>query len=446
MAESSTSTSPVLESRSSTVQSGDLVLLRIPNGDMRGVKIEKDSTVTIGRLGSFYANELINQPYGLTFEILNKKLKIVPPRTLQEVEDTDATNELINDGEFVQPLTIGEIEKLKVSGVHVSEIIKKQIEAHANYSLKTEYSKEKYKKRKEEKFSKSFTTIEPTLFNVCDYWFNKDQMRIRDIRPDSLSQLLNLANVRPGGRYIAVDDASGLLVAGILDRMGGQGRLLTICDTDSPPAYPVVANMNFKPHVTSGVLLSLNWATCDEEYTPNIPTDEIRSERQKSRLNKRKAVNDLLTNTREELFNGEFDSLLIATQYDPWSIIEKLSPYVGGSGSIVVHSPQIQILTELHTQMRASPHFLCPTITEAWLRRYQVLPGRTHPTMNTSGSGGYLLHALKIYDDPNASSVLAHRHKPKKAKPSTVADTSSKANVDAEKSADTIMLDDKEAQ
>lgn len=83
-------------------------------------------------------------------------------------EDTDATNELINDGEFVQPLTITEIQSLKQAGVHASvrhrrtrclcttdtflkDIIKKQIEQHANYSLKTEYSKEKYKKRKEAK-------------------------------------------------------------------------------------------------------------------------------------------------------------------------------------------------------------------------------------------------------------------------------------------------------
>jgi tRNA (adenine-N(1)-)-methyltransferase non-catalytic subunit len=35
-------------------------------------------------------------------------------------EDTDATNELINDGEFVQPLTLEEIEALKKSGVHAS--------------------------------------------------------------------------------------------------------------------------------------------------------------------------------------------------------------------------------------------------------------------------------------------------------------------------------------
>jgi hypothetical protein len=71
------------------------------------------------------------------------------------------------------------------------------------------------------RYSKSFTTIEPILFNVCQYWFNKDQNRIRDIRADTLSQILNLANIRPGGRYIAVDDASGLIVSGILEKMGG---------------------------------------------------------------------------------------------------------------------------------------------------------------------------------------------------------------------------------
>jgi tRNA (adenine-N(1)-)-methyltransferase non-catalytic subunit len=42
-------------------------------------------TITIGKSGSFYANELIYQPYGLTYEIVDKKLEIVPPRTLQEV-------------------------------------------------------------------------------------------------------------------------------------------------------------------------------------------------------------------------------------------------------------------------------------------------------------------------------------------------------------------------
>ena len=33
--------------------------------------------------------------------------------------------------------------------------------------------------------------------------------------------MLNMANIRPGGKYLAVDEASGIVVAGILERLGG---------------------------------------------------------------------------------------------------------------------------------------------------------------------------------------------------------------------------------
>lgn len=42
---------------------------------------------------------------------------------------------------------------------------------------------------------------------------------------------------------------------------------------------------------------------------------------------------------------------------------------------------------------------LNPTITEPFLRQYQVLPGRTHPEMNGTAHGGFLLHATKILLD-----------------------------------------------
>ncbi|KAF5368394.1 hypothetical protein D9758_002197 [Tetrapyrgos nigripes] len=412
------SSSSFIEIRSPTIQSGDTVLLRQPNGDVKSVKIQKDSTVSVGRLGAFHCNELIGQPYGFSYDMEQKKLKVLPPRTLDDVEDTDATNELIHDGEFVQPLTIAEIQALKQSGVHASDIIKKQIEQHANYSLKTEYSKEKYKKRKEAKYSKSFTTIEPTLFNVCEYWFNKDQNRIRDIRPDTLAQMLNLTNIRAGGRYIVVDDASGIVVSAVLERMGGQGRLITICDTDSPPAYPVMINMNFNAEIVTP-LLSLNWATSQEDYAPvgppsDVPPEEIRSDRQKQRLKKRKLVNDALDKTREELFAGEFDSLVVASQYDPDGILQQLVPYLAGSASIVVQSPYLQVVSDLQNKLRNTPGYLGPNVTEGWLRRYQVLPGRTHPTMNTSGSGGYLLHCIRVFDDPSASGMAGMRRQQRK--------------------------------
>jgi hypothetical protein len=92
--------------------------------------------INLGRRGSFYANELIAQPYGLTYEIVDRRLSVVAPRTFQEIgrkshsrmidlnslctEDTDATNELISDSQLVQPLTLSEIEELKRSGAHAS--------------------------------------------------------------------------------------------------------------------------------------------------------------------------------------------------------------------------------------------------------------------------------------------------------------------------------------
>ncbi|GJE89581.1 Gcd10p-domain-containing protein [Phanerochaete sordida] len=417
VAEGPSSSSVVSEQ---TIEAGHTLLLKMPTGDVRPHKIEKDTTVNLGKFGSFHANHLIGQPYGLTYDIVDKSLKVVPPRPIQEVEDTEATNELINDGEFVQPLTSEEIEELKKQGLPADEIVKRQIEQHANYQLKTEYSKEKYKKRKVAKYSKGFSTVIPALYNVCEYWFNKDATRLRDIRPDALSQILNLASIRPGGRYLCVDDASGIVVTGILQRLAGEGRLITICDIESPPAYPCMVQMNF-PKEHTAVISSLNWATADEDYTPIVassepPTGKFKSEGQKSRLNKRKVASDMLMRHREELFAGEFDGLVIASQYDPWSILERLYPYLGGSASIVVHSPQVQILSDLHAKLRDLPGYLGPSLTEGFLRRYQVLPGRTHPTMNTSGTGGFILHAIKVYDDPNASSVMAHRQKAKKAK------------------------------
>ncbi|TDL28112.1 Gcd10p-domain-containing protein [Rickenella mellea] len=398
------------------IQAGHIVLIRLPSGEIKNVSLTKDSNISLGKFGSFDSNALIGQPYGLSYEIIGKNLKVLPPKTIQELEDTDATNEMINDAEHVQPLTLADIEELKDSGIHASEIIEKQIEQHANFALKTEYSKDKYKKRKEAKYSKTFTTIVPNLSNICDFWYNKDPNRIRDIRPDTLSQMLNLANIRPGGRYIAVEEASGMVVSSILARMGGQGRLLTICDVDSPPAYPIMSYLNFEKDAIHPVLSSLNWATADENHTPIVPpveptSGEFKSERHKSRKNKRKNANDLLFSTRADLFAGEFEALIIASEYEPMSILEKLSPYLAGSASIVVQSPHVQVLSDLQGKMRRMPQYLGPSVTESWLRRYQVLPGRTHPTMSTSGTGGFLLHAIKVYDDPNASSVHFQRHK-----------------------------------
>lgn len=96
----------------------------------------------LGKYGIFRSEHLLGHPFGLSYEVAEKKaLKVVPHKafegigmfkcyrfvahgkseTLTPPEETNATNELINDdGRFVQPLTSEEIEALKSSGAHVT--------------------------------------------------------------------------------------------------------------------------------------------------------------------------------------------------------------------------------------------------------------------------------------------------------------------------------------
>jgi tRNA (adenine-N(1)-)-methyltransferase non-catalytic subunit len=98
--------------------------------------------------------------------------------------------------------------------------------------------------------------------------------------------------------------------------------------------------------------------------------------------------------------------------------------------------------------MRALPQYLGPLITESWLRRYQVLPGRTHPTMSTSGTGGYLLHATKVIDDPTAASYLQRRpkKKPKTENADEEANTSTAALADEKPDATGLDADAGDAE
>lgn len=109
--------------------------------------------------------------------------------------------------------------------------------------------------------------------------------------------------------------------------------MITICDTDSPPAYPVMLHMNFKSEILSKVLCNLNWSTIQVDYksgecidfhstslfldTPSamaVPAmSEIRSDKHSSRITKRNALSSELMKAREDLFAGEFDAFVISS-------------------------------------------------------------------------------------------------------------------------------------
>ncbi|KZT54804.1 Gcd10p-domain-containing protein [Calocera cornea HHB12733] len=401
----STSTVPATApgANSHVIKLGDHVIFRMPSQQTRIYKLEEKTTVNLGKFGSFPAANLIGHPFGLTYTIHDLgELRVMQPEVVKELEETQATNEYIEDiGEAVQPLTFEEIEALKKSGADAAEIISKQITSHANFELKTEFSKEKYKKRKQAKFSKTFTALAPSVPHLLDHLTAQGPQRVQWLRIDTMAQMLTFANVQEEGRFIVVEDCGGLVVGAMLERMGGKGRLLEIHDADSPPAHHMLGMMNLTEQELSPLRV-LNWATADESHTPIFPPTELsgkkaKSDRERKRIEKRKEAVNLVLETRRELFEGDWDGMIVVSQYDPYSIVNRLGQYLGGSANCVLHSPYSSVLAETQLKLRQEGGWLNLQLTEGWLRRYQVLPGRTHPDMNVQGSGGWLLHAIKVY-------------------------------------------------
>ena len=46
--------------------------------------------------------------------------------------------------------------------------------------------------------------------------------------------------------------------------------------------------------------------------------------------------------------------------------------------------------------LQVSKEAVALQLQESWWREYQVLPGRTHPEMMASGTGGYVLSGIRV--------------------------------------------------
>ena len=61
-----------------------------------------------------------------------------------------------------------------------------------------------------------------------------------------------------------------------------------------------------------------------------------------------------------------------------------------------MYPPYKEPLLEAYMTMKEQGSAANVNLSEMWLRSYQVLPERTHPTVNMSGGGGYLLTGIIV--------------------------------------------------
>jgi len=381
--------------------------------------------VSLGKFGAFRADDLIGLPFGQTYEIVggnpqkNKAgdLRMVANKTLADLEETDATNEYINDDGESQKLTYVDIRELKAAGLEGRELIERTLQSNKNFDQRTVYSQDKFISRKEAKHMKLFTPLHPDAATLCAFHFERAPDKIRFLRPDALAHCMAYGSVRPGGRYIVVDGIGGLLVGAVLERLGGHGRLLLINDTDSPPAFDIFNTISSLPKSwVDDTLRVIHWAATEQAWQPaNPPPSEDSQprpvlERDRARLRKRRNVHDTMQASRAEFFDGFFDGFLMVSNFEALGVLERVQGALAGSARIVVHSPYQQPLVEVQAEMRKRSEWLHVEVVEPWARRYQVLPGRTHPEMNTSASAGYILSAIKVFD-PETAQELADEHR-----------------------------------
>ncbi|PVV05146.1 hypothetical protein BB560_000342 [Smittium megazygosporum] len=364
----------------SVIKENDFFLARLPSGKTKIIRAEKNSTISLGKFGSFNSDKLIGKPFGYWYEILKSgELESFFYSNYETLVETDANNQEILNTNDSQKLSHEEIEEMK------TEIIEKLSQNNASFDKKTVYSQSKYLRKKETKFMKSFIPVEPTVYAICDHFFNRVPEKINYLRMDTLSQILSYSNVYSSSKILVVDNTGGMIVAGLLSRIEEVGH-----------DFNVVKYLNYQD--IDKKLFSIQWSKIDdpiEEFVEEL--DENPSENDIRGRNRRARARERLNQTFAYLRNEPFDSLVISTDFNPLSVLKRLLVYVGGSRTVVVYSPYKESLLETFEYMKLSQDFINVSLTESWLRNYQVLPGRTHPNME--------VFLKSHYKDPTPSQI-----------------------------------------
>ncbi|KAI9224304.1 Gcd10p family-domain-containing protein [Blastocladiella britannica] len=425
---------PVRVPNSSRIQNGDSVLIVMPSDNKKIVVIEAGQEINLGKFGRFYADELIDRHFDVTYDLSSKGELTRGTQTeaafdLPQVEVPENNNQDIYDDNSNQKLTNVEIDALKSEGKQGKELIDAIISGHADFDKKTEFSKAKYIKKKREKFLRQFTPVRIDAATLCQFYFEKTPWKTRELRLDVLALLLTSANIRAHARVLVFDDTAGMLTAAILERMGGTGEVVVVHEAQSQN-LEALKHMNFGEDVLAtvkSVPFHRAFPLPDEMEIWEETADKIE-------LRNKPSFREL----RELVLAGGFDSLVISTDIDPLSVVKLLEPLLLPSRPLVVHHPAANLLLPVQQHLRSQSAYLMVDLVSTWYRPYQVLPQRTHPEMNMSGQGGALVVATKVEHGilPNTMNKadIANISNAKKQRPS-VGKKRSAAEVAADDSA-----------
>lgn len=220
-------------------------------------KVGPKCVVMLGR-DEIHLESIIGRPVWTTYKMEPKKGGGKRAFVLRECEISESLAEqlkkdlssgsdnrnIFDDGRS-QLLSTEEIIELRTSGMSGQAIVGQLIENSKTFRDKTEYSQEKYLKKKEKKYFEYITIRWPTLRLVSQIMFRTDPLKILGLRMDTLAQILNTVGIHSHGTYMLYESGcQGLVAAAMLNYIGINGRLIHMYPENVPQKQAVFA-MNY---------------------------------------------------------------------------------------------------------------------------------------------------------------------------------------------------------
>ena len=445
-----------LQGPSSTVRENDVVILKFADGRQLFAQCHRKSKrgPDVGPLKiskTHYSTScLIGLPYGTVLEVGRNKLEALPPtediiptfaasdgdeEALSSNPSIDQArdNRHIHDNNTSQALDQKKLLEMRKTVADGSAIVKEIVANSATFSLKTDFSRAKYIQKKQLKYQPRCRITRCTAATICEALYVKDPKKYLTMRQDTLGQILSYANITAGAQVLVWESLWGLVTGAIAERMGGYGRIFSVYETDTPTHNEIVArfNLNFREQHTikwvhSGDVFKGENGT-DKEKGEQLLEDDLEAQERDllewpcplqdhtidymRTFDSRKAQRDFLVKrsarfarkltrhspdeARALLHERKCDSLVIAVKkYDSAETVLALLHHLSPSCPFVVYSEFMEPLTAAFRAVQ--PYAINLRLSDTWAREYQVLPGRTHPKMDMSQSGGFLLTGIKL--------------------------------------------------
>ncbi|KAL5557898.1 hypothetical protein UlMin_034109 [Ulmus minor] len=345
-----------------------------------------------------------------------------------ESKDESRDNRALVDDNKAQSLTGEDIDAMRREGATGDEIVEALIANSATFETKTLLSQEKYRIKKQKKYAPKVLLRRPFSRSICEAYFKKYPDRTGFLRVDTLSLLLSMANVSANSNVLVVDMVKGLLTGAVAERMGGIGYVCSTYVGPTPFPIDIVKIFNFSNDICKSILRSSldelsptqnGYSEASSQLEDSSIVEASLNDQTETPVAPENGISDILlddatpqgTKTCKTVKAGErapkeviklwkengFSSLIIAApDVDTWSLVKDLMPLLSNSAPFAIYHQYLQPLATCMHNLQLGKMAIGLQITEPWLREYQVLPSRTHPCMQMSAFGGYILSGIKI--------------------------------------------------